>query len=259
MRAGPYWAAFRSGAQRSLGNPGELAVRISFYLVILIVFASLWNAAMDANEGTISGYNYHAIFWYVVAAEGVVIATKPRLIEEVGVDIASGAISVEMLRPVSVVGFRIAAELGEAYVRLAFALVAGGVFGLIDTGAPDGLGVLLALPAALLAVACNLMAQHAFAGAAFWIRDAKASWFLYQKLIFLLGGMLLPLELMPSGLEAAARVLPFWTMSYVPGRLMAGHVEPALLAVQAVWLLVLFGCAVLVFSKGERKLQAVGG
>ena len=259
MRARPYLAAFKSGAQRSLGNPGELAVRIGFYLVILIVFASLWNAAMDANTGSISGYDYHAIFWYVVAAEGVVIATKPRLIEDVGVDIASGAISVEMLRPVSVVGFRIAAELGEAYVRLAFALVAGGIFGLIDTGLPDGSGVLLAIPAACLAVACNLMAQHAFAGGAFWIRDARASWFLYQKLIFLLGGMLLPLELMPAGLETAARVLPFWTMSYVPGRLLAGHFEPALLAIQVAWLFALFGCAVWVFSKGERKLQAVGG
>src|SRR5919106_2861245 len=185
--------------RRAISEPGELSVRMLFYAVILIVFSALWKAAVGAVGGPIEGYGYVALLWYVVAAEGAVIATKPRLIEDIGTDIASGAIAVEMLRPVSVVGFRIAAELGEAYVRLAFALVAGGIFGLIDTGLPDGSGVLLAIPAACLAVACNLMAQHAFAGGAFWIRDARASWFLYQKLIFLLGGMLLPLELMPAG------------------------------------------------------------
>ena len=260
MRGRPYISAFVTGARRSLGNPGELTVRILFYLVILVVFASLWRAAVMENDGEIAGYDYRAIFWYVVAAEGVVIATKPRMIEEIGTDISSGAVSVEMLRPVSVVGFRIASEAGEAFIRLTCAIVAGGLFALIDAGTPPSTaGLLLAIPAAALAVTSNLMAQHAFAGAAFWIRDAKASWFLYQKLIFLLGGMLLPLELMPSALANAARLLPFWTMSYVPGRLLSGHFEPGLLLIQAAWLVVLFGCALKVFSMGERKLQVVGG
>jgi ABC-2 type transport system permease protein len=256
----PYASAFASGARRVLGAPGELVVRLAFYVVILVVFIALWRAATAANDGSIAGYDFPAMMWYVVAAEGAVIATKPRMIEDIGNDIGTGAVTVDMLRPVSVAGFRLAVEFGEAIVRLLCALAIGGSFVAWQVGPPPTSGgVALALPAAVLGVAINLAAQHAFAGAAFWLEDAKGSWFLYQKLIFLLGGMLLPLELLPDWLASVARFLPFWTMSYVPARFMAGHIEPALVGVQAAWLGATVVAALGVFRVGERRLQVVGG
>jgi len=253
-------AAFGSGARRGMAQPGELVVRVVFYVVILIVFSALWSAAIQAGGGSIAGYDFPAMLWYVAAAEGAVVATKPRLIEELGDDIGSGVISTEMLRPVSIVGFRLATEIGEVAARLSFVIVSGGAFTLLAVGPPpNAAGTLLTFPALLLAIACNLAAQHAFAGAAFWVEDAKASWFLYQKLIFLLGGMLLPLELLPASLAGIARLLPFWTTAYVPGRLLSGHPEPYLLVIQLGWLGALVGAAAFVFRLGERRLQVAGG
>jgi len=249
-----------TAARRALRQPGELAVRVAFYAMILVVFAALWSAATRANGGSIAGYDARSLLWYVAFAEGSVIATKPRLIEDIGWDISSGAIVTEMLRPVSVVGLRLAAELGEALVRLVCAWVVGiAVVWLYVGPPPSAVGVALAAPASVLALGCNLAAQHAFAGAAFWLRDARSTWFLYQKLVFLLGGMLLPLEFLPAALADVARVLPFAAMAYAPARLASGHVEPWLLAVQAGWLVVLVGCAVAVFGAGERRLEVVGG
>ena len=111
----------------------------------------------------------------------------------------------------------------------------------------------------VLAVACNLAAQHAFAGAAFWIRDARSTWFLYQKLVFILGGMLMPLQVLPGWLHALAGALPFMAMAYAPARLASGHLDPQLLVVQLAWLAVLAGAAAAVFGAGERRLQVVGG
>ena len=247
-------------ARRALHQPGELAVRVTFYAFILVVFAALWSAATRANGGSIAGYDTRALLWYVAAAEGAVIATKPRMIESIGWDISSGAIVVEMLRPASVVGLRLAAEFGEALVRLVCALLVGAVIVWLYVGPPpDAAALALAVPAALLALACNLAAQHAFAGAAFWLRDARSTWFLYQKVVFLLGGMLLPLEFLPQALADVAKVLPFAAMAYAPARLASGHVEPGLLLLQAGWLVVLLGCAVGVFAAGERRLEVVGG
>jgi ABC-2 type transport system permease protein len=256
----PYAVAFLSGARRTLNAPGDLAVRTLFYVIILIVFSALWDAAIDANDGVISGYTYIAVLWYIAAAEGAVVATKPRMIEDIGDDIATGAIAVEMLRPVSVVGFRMAVEFGESCVRLAGVVVVGAMLVGLHAGAPPDAGAAwLAIPSLLVAIACNLAAQHAFAASAFWLEDAKGAWFLYQKVIFLLGGMLLPLEFIPQSLEAVALVLPFWTMAYAPARLMAGHFEPALLLGQIVWFAVLLVAARAAFAAGERKLQVAGG
>jgi ABC-2 type transport system permease protein len=259
--AGVYGAAFAVAAGRALRRPGELAVRMLFYVVILVVFAALWSAAAAATGGRIAGYSGAALLWYVTVAEGAVIATKPRLIEDVGVDIGTGAVATEMLRPVSVLWFRLASELGEAVVRLAMALAIGTAFTWVVAGAPPArAAALLALPSVALAVAANLAAQHAFAGAAFWLSDAKATWFLYQKLVFLLGGMLLPLQLFPAWLERVAWALPFWVMAYAPARLAAGSPpQPWLLAAQAAWLAVLAGAAAAVFRAGERRLEVAGG
>ncbi len=259
--AGAYGAAFAAAAGRVLRRPGELAVRLLFYVVILVVFAALWSAAAAATGGRIAGYSAAGLLWYVTVAEGAVIATKPRLIEDIGVDIGTGAVATEMLRPVSVLWLRLASELGEAAVRLALALAIGTAFTWAMVGAPPaGAATPLALPSAALAVAANLAAQHAFAGAAFWLSDAKATWFLYQKLVFLLGGMLLPLQLFPAWLERVAWVLPFWTMAYAPARLAAGTpAQPWLLAAQAAWLVVLAGAAAVVFRAGERHLEVAGG
>jgi ABC-2 type transport system permease protein len=257
---GPYVGAAVAASVRVVRKPAELAVRLLFYVVILIVFAALWPVAVEAAGGRLAGYDAGDLVWYVLAAEGAVIATKPRLIEDIGNDIASGQIAIEMLRPANVVGIRVATELGEALVRLAIAAIMGTAFGFLVVGPPENpAAAALALPSGVLAVGANLAAQHAFAGAAFWLRDARAAWFLYQKLVFLLGGMLLPLQLLPDWLARISWVLPFWTMSYAPARLASGHYEPWLLAAQAAWTLVLAGAAMAVFVAGERRLEVTGG
>jgi ABC-2 type transport system permease protein len=145
-------------------------------------------------------------------------------------------------------------------VRLAVLLGPGAVLALVVVGAPPRTSAaLLALPALVLGISANLCLQHALAGASFWLRDTRATWFLYQKLVFILGGMLLPLEILPDGLREVALRLPFMAMAYAPARLAAGHLEPQLLLVQAFWLVVLAAVAALTFVRGQRRLQVVGG
>jgi ABC-2 type transport system permease protein len=97
------------------------------------------------------------------------------------------------------------------------------------------------------------------AAVAFWIRDAGSIWFLYMKAVFILGGMIIPLELLPDGLQRAAMLLPFQAMAYAPARLAAGFWEPALLLGQLVWIGALALAAAAAFRAGERRLQVVGG
>jgi ABC-2 type transport system permease protein len=84
-------------------------------------------------------------------------------------------------------------------------------------------------------------------------------WFVYQKLVLIFGGVLLPLQVMPEWLERIALALPFSSMAYAPARLASGHVEPVLLVTQAGWAVVMVVAATAAFAAGERRLQAVGG
>jgi ABC-2 type transport system permease protein len=256
------WAgeAARTAALRVVAERGGLAVTLAFYVLVTVVLASLWRAAASANGGTVAGYSATAITWYVAMTEATTVSIRQRLISDVGRDIGSGAIAVELLRPAPVLGVRLAGELGYVLPRLAACVLAGAVWsGIVAGPPPQAAALVLAIPSLVLALACNLAAQYAFAGTAFWLRDAGSAWFLYQKLVFILGGMLIPLEALPGWLHEVASALPFQAMSYAPARLASGHFEPVLLVEQVGWLAFLLLAAGAVFRAGERRLQVVGG
>lgn len=245
-------------ARTSWADRGGLAFTAGFYAAVTLALGALWRTA--SGGGDVAGYSAVALTWYVATSEAVTIPLNARLIDQIGEDVRSGAVEVELLRPVPLLAVRVATELGRALPRLGVCLAMGVALASVTAGAPPAAAALvLAVPSMLLAIAVNLVAMHAFGAVAFWLRETKATWFLYQKFVFVLGGMLLPLEVLPAGLETAGRVLPFSAMAYAPARLAAGHAEPYLLAVQAAWLVALGAVAVAVYGAGERRLQVAGG
>lgn len=256
----PLVLAWVTAVQRVLATPSSFLVSIGIYVSVVVILGSLWRVATAANGGEVAGYTAVALTWYVATSEAATIPLNTRLIDQLGDDISSGAVAVELLRPTSMVALRIAAELGRATPHLVACMVVGTALATLGGGAAPSLpGLLLAAPALVLAIACNIVGQHAFAGVAFWIRDTRSSWFVYQKLVFIIGGMLLPLEVLPDTVGGVAKLLPFMVMAYAPARLASGHVEPWLLAVQVGWIVVLATVTAAVYRRGERRLQVVGG
>ena len=258
------WRALRisaaTAARRTWAQPGGLFVTAFFYVAVVSVLSTLWRTATEANGGAVAGYSAVALSWYVATSEAATVTLNTRLIEETGEDIASGSVAVELLRPISLLWLRVANQVGGALPRIAVCVAIGIAYSWSQAGAPPHrIALLLAAPSLLMAITCNLVAQHAFAGVSFWIRDSRSTWFLYQKLVFIVGGMLLPLQVLPDAMTRVALWLPFMAMAYAPSRLASGHVEPHLLVVQVAWLGGLSVLAASVFARGERRLQVVGG
>ena len=126
-----------------------------------------------------------------------------RMIADIGIHITSGAIAVELLRPASVLAQRVVSELDRVLPRVVVCALAGVLLAWITAGhPPSGIALAVAAPSLVLAVMCNIVAQHAFAALSFWLGHSGGAWFLYQKLIFMVGGMLIPLEVLPGWLRA---------------------------------------------------------
>ena len=252
--------AVRTAFHRSAIDGGGMVVAVAFYVVIVATLSGLWRVAVDANGGDLAGYSAVALTWYIITSEAAIVSVNARHIEEIGTDIAQGTVAVEMLRPASVMGIRMATQVGRGLPRVAALWCAGAVVAMIvGDGPPEPSTLVLVAPSLVLAITANLFAQHAVAASAFWIRDAGSIWFLYMKAVFILGGMIIPLELLPGGLQGFAMLLPFRAMAYAPARLASGSWEPWLLAEQVAWIAVLALLATATFRSGERRLQVVGG
>jgi len=252
--------AVRTAFHRSAIDGGGLSVGVGFYVVIVATLSGLWRVAVHANGGDLAGYSAVALTWYIITSEAAIVSVPAKHIEDVGNDIAQGTVAVEMLRPTSVLGIRMATQVGKSLPLVAALWLSGAVVAtIVGDGPPRPATLVLAAPSLVLAVTANLFAQHAVAASAFWIRDAGSIWFLYMKAVFILGGMIIPLELLPDGLERVALLLPFRAMAYAPARLASGHWEPWLLVEQLAWIVALGAVAAATFRSGERHLEVVGG
>ena len=253
------WGGFSHGFRSTVRDYNDLLSRALMIVFIVTAMSALWHTALGANGGVLDGYDLRSITWYVLGAQLAVNAVPQRLIETIGIEIGDGSIATAMLRPVSVFGLRFAIDLGGSLARLVGLVPVGLLLTLLLDGPPPSLAMLpLALVAIVLGTATNLACQHILGATSFWLRDAKAGWFLFQKVVFLPGGMLIPLELLPGAIANPCRALPFAAMAYVPGRIASGHFDVVAMATQVVWLGVLMLGAALIYSLGLRRLQTVG-
>ena len=85
---------------------------------------------------------------------------------------------------------------------------------------------------------------------------------IYQKLVFILGGFIIPLSFYPAWLQSIAKALPFAAMIYGPSQLF---IAPSLelfanvLFSQLAWILVLGTILVLAYRRGVTHLTVNGG
>lgn len=97
---------------------------------------------------------------------------------------------------------------------------------------------------------------------AFWIEETRGLEFVLQKLQFTVGGMLMPLDLMPGWLQRICEWLPFRAVLYLPAK-TAVHFDGALwasaLAVQVGWIAALTAVVAFLYRKGVSKLHVNGG
>ncbi len=249
---------FRIAARRSGANRVSLAMTGVIYIFVLIAISSLWMAI--AGTETIAGYDRAMVFWYMAATEIGAIAVPVRLLKKTGNQIGSGEIAVEMVRPISPLPIRVASEFGAIAPRLVVCGGLGLLIGLLQFGfPPNGWSAALAMPSLALAAALSIINQHLFAAAAFWLRDAGSAWFLHQKLLFILGGLLIPFQVLPATMRTVAWLTPFPLMAYAPARLAAGFFEPWLLLAQAAWILVISSVATVAFRRGQARFVRTGG
>ena len=98
--------------------------------------------------------------------------------------------------------------------------------------------------------------------AAFWTEDISAFRWVYQKISFILGGLLLPLDFYPVWLGRLAKLLPFASIMYAPGRLFVDPAPERLLTtltLQLGWLVALGVLFHFLSRHALRRLTINGG
>jgi ABC-2 type transport system permease protein len=259
-----YLAIARTQLLASLIYDRDLIVRSAFMVVVLITFVQLWQATFAAtNQTVISGFTVHDIVWYLVITE-VVALSPPRIAQAVDAQVRTGDIAYALARPYSLTLYHLASYWGDTLVRIPVNLLVGGTVAFIAVGPPRVSPEAVAATVVLWIGGITLKAslEMLIGLSAFWVEDTAPVEWLYAKILYTVGGLMLPLELFPDWLAAIARTLPFAAIMYAPARAFVGFSVDGFLqlaGLQLVWLLVIWVAVQVVYAHATRRLVAHGG
>jgi ABC-2 type transport system permease protein len=115
---------------------------------------------------------------------------------------------------------------------------------------------------ALLAVLIDFLVMSIIGLLAFVTEDTFSFRLIYQKFVFILGGLMIPLDFLPGWLQGIARILPFNLTTYAPAKLFVAFTwqqfgQIALL--QFFWLALIGGVLFWQYRWATQRLVVNGG
>lgn len=258
-----YWFIFSIQVANSLAYPGELVGRSLMIIPFMWIFAQLWKVTFAAGgSAEINGLTLPATLWYLVMTETIELS-RPRIANAIADSVKDGSIAYVINKPYHYLLYQFSTSMGETVFRAALNLVFGGAVMLLLAGPPpEPLGFLVVIPALLGAWVLNFLVSVLIGLASFVAEDVNAFQWILQKLVFIFGGLLIPLDFYPGWLQAVANALPFPAMLYAPARLFVSPTVDGLaqtLGMQFVWVVILGALTVLAYRRGVTELTVNGG
>jgi ABC-2 type transport system permease protein len=262
-RVQKYWAIFKTQLLNSLAYPGDLASRSLAIVLFMWIFAQLWRATYrSVGQEVIAGLTLRETLWYLMLAETIMLS-KPRLSSTIAEAVKDGSVAYLLNKPYNFLLYQVSVGLGDSVMNLVFNALAGGVVVWLMVGPPpDPRGWPLVLVAVIAAWLIDFCIAAMIGLTAFVTEEVSAFEWIYQKVVFILGGMLIPLDFFPDWLRTIALALPFAYTIYGPARLF---VEPdlarfvTLLLMQGFWLATLGLLLTFLYRRGVAWLTINGG
>jgi len=229
-RLAKYAAFWRISAREARRERNELYGRMVFFAVILGVFSSLWRAVAEAGMPVAA--DPKSLVWYLAATEWILLSVPPVHVE-IQEAIRRGDVVYRLGHPVSYVAAEFASGLGLLAVRApVLGLTAFFCAFAFTRWTPPLTVLLIVVPFGLAASALVTAFDVGIGLLAFWLQDVAPVYWVWQKLMFVLGGLMLPLELYPALIRRVAALTPFPSLLAAPASFMLGTplVSPGTLA-----------------------------
>jgi len=258
-----YWSIFQITLINSLAYPVDLIGRSLLMIPFMWIFFELWKVTFAAaGTDSINGMTLHDTMWYLMMAETIELS-RPQLARTISENVKDGSIAYILNKPYSFLLYQFSNSMGETVFRALMNAVLGSVIVWWLVGTPPTLsGWLFALVAILGAWILNFCLTCLIGLSAFLVEDVAPFMWIYQKLVFILGGFLIPLQFYPPWLQVIAKALPFSAMVYGPAQLFIAptwDLFGEVLLMQAIWIGTFSLILTLAYRRGIAYLAVNGG
>jgi ABC-2 type transport system permease protein len=236
--------------------------RVAFYAILLTMYGRIWE--LVGHKGQLGRFGRTDLVWYLAITEWIALSL-PAIHLEIEADVRSGNVAYLLSRPISYFWLRFAEGLGTLLVRMLMLSLFGFAIAYALGGGLASGGLLALVCGALTAVVAatlNLVFSAIIGLSAFFIEDTSPLYWVWQKLGFVFGGLMFPLDMYPETVRTVANATPFPSLLYAPGRIAIGA-EPAFVwqttLVLAGWFAVAVVSAHFAYRRALKALEINGG
>ena len=204
----PYLAVAALAFRRRISSFSELFGRAALFVIILTAWSRIWGATAF---GGFHGFAPADAVWYLMATEWIVLSI-PYVYLEIEADVRSGNLAYCLQRPGSYAGFQLAQAIGLGTASWIALGIVGFAMALFLTGEWPKVSVPIFVLIAILAwiaIVATSVVMVTLGMLAVWTDDAAPCAWVWQKLHFVLGGLMLPLSIYPQWVRDAAGWTPF--------------------------------------------------
>jgi ABC-2 type transport system permease protein len=240
-------------------------------VVAVLVNVYLWQAVYESassHDFAPGAYSASEMMTYIVLTTICFNITRPSRFERAASEeIRTGELSKYLLKPISHIGFVLAASCSERFVSVQMLVLLGVLVGvplaLYANVTLSWAGCLWALPVLLCGMGLQMLLSLALSYLAFWLDETWTFHVIKDISFVFLSGALLPMTTLSPAFEQVAGWLPFQYLAYVPAALMMGKIgtwEALLLLCKAgVWVCVTFALTLMLWKRGIKRFGAFGG
>lgn len=263
-----YWHVIKTGIQNTLVYRVNFFFRALFRLIPLIATLSLWRAIYAGRTTGVGGYSMAEMVSYYLVVTIVDSLTEVSDDDwQIAADIKDGNINQFLVRPIDYLTHRLCLFGASRLVYTAAAFLPVGAFIFFQRRYfqwPPDAAVWGWFALSLVLTAClQFLISFTLALLAFWLLEVSTLIFMVFAFEYIAGGHLFPLDLLPAPLARVLDFTPFPYQLFFPVSIYLGKTSGSALyqglAVQAIWVLISYGIARLVWQLGIHRYSAVGG
>jgi ABC-2 type transport system permease protein len=207
-------------------------------------------------------FTWSMLAWYLIATQ-FIMRTHGHLVSNISKEVNTGEIVTLLMKPVHYPLTVMSVHLGESAVTVVALITVLLPFGLIVAGPVLSIQGILAFAILLVgSMVLNCCIAICLGLIAFWTEDAKPYDWIYSKMLLVLGGTVVPLDLLPPWLNGIAKQLPTAFIIYYPARLFVDFSWPMLLQAllgQLVYIIIIGTIAFSVYRAAVRQVNINGG
>ncbi|MGN0436599.1 MAG: ABC transporter permease [Wujia sp.] len=212
MNLKKYFALTRAGIIECVTYRLSLFVMVIGNLLYLTLIYFVWKAIFaSAGTDVVNGMTFESTMIYLVLATALFNFMEMYVVWEIGRDIQSGKIALNLLRPLRYKKYLFWSCSGSFIVNFVFTFIPTFIIVRIITGSTITLGInlLYFIVSVILAVVINYNIDFFIGTICLYTESIWGINIMKQAVVTLLSGATIPLAFFPEGMRAVVDVLPF--------------------------------------------------